>query len=154
MIKHLDFAVLASVPLKHLKSGTHETTNSDFVSFGTRDRKFFERLDDLCDGERVLVLIYASHGPEPDKSQLHVSWVGWYVGHSNCIDDEHRPWSTASENHGYWEAFWRVACLRELPEDRHTPIENLKKWKGGFRANAAPRRPALVALPETLSMLK
>lgn len=48
-------------------------------------------------------------------------------------------------------AFWRVAGLRELPKEKWLPIGKIGTIKDGWREDAPPRGPELVALPESLS---
>jgi hypothetical protein len=105
-------------------------------------------------------VIYPSHEDDPAKLTFLVCWYGWYIGSAetssgqHTLGMKHRPPSTAhysSDNLGHWAAFWHVQGLRELPKHKHTAIGKLGTIKGGWRKNAPPRGPELVALPEILS---
>jgi len=147
-----DFAVLAPIPLKHLKSGKLIAESTGYVAFGTNNWKLFQKLDTMRDGARVAVLIYPSWSDETDK-ELRVSWFGWYEGHSKggAHPDgmTHRPPST--DNEGHYAAFWHVSGLRQLLQAKQLPISKIRTIKGVWRKDAPPRGPELVALPESLS---
>jgi hypothetical protein len=67
---------------------------------------------------------------------------------------QYRPASTAkypNDNRGYWAAYWHAEGLRELHSSKQLPIGKIGSIKGGWRKNAPPRGPELVALPEILS---
>ena len=55
------------------------------------------------------------------------------------------------DNKGHWAAFWHVEGLRELPKEKRLRISKIGSIKEGWRKNAPPRGPELVALPELLS---
>jgi hypothetical protein len=154
------FALLAPIPLEHLQSSKELALRERFVAFGTRKFELFRKLDEMRKGDRVAALIYPSNESDPGKMTFRVSWYGWYVG---CVetkngryplDIKHRPPTTAqypNDNSGYWAAYWHVEGLRELPKDKQIAIGKIGTIKGGWRKNAPPRGPELVALPEILS---
>lgn len=154
------FAVLAPVPLEHLQSGQEVSKHKGFVAFGTRKWELLRKLDVMCEGAPVPVLIYPSHEDVPAKESFLVCWFGWYVGHVDGVMGQHplgmnhRPPTTAQypdDNKGHWAAFWHVEGLCELPKEKRLPISKIGTIKDGWRKNAPPRGPELVALPEILS---
>jgi hypothetical protein len=154
------FAILAPVPEEHLMSGQDVVQKTGFVAFGTRKWELLRQVDSLRDGDPVPVLIYPSHEDTPVKNSFIVSWFGWYFGHvaskGGAHPDglTHRPQSTVQyplDNAGHWAAFWHVRDLRELPLEKRITIGKIGTVKGGWRKDAPPRGPELVALPESLS---
>jgi hypothetical protein len=154
------FAILAPVPLEHLQSGKDIAAREGFVAFGTRKWELLRKLDELREGAPVPALIYPSHEDVLAKDSFVVCWFGWYIGHEQSrhgahpLEMKHRPPTTAqypSDNRGHWAAFWHVRGLRELPKEKHVQIGKIGTVKGGWRKDAPPRGPELVALPETLS---
>ena len=151
-----DFAILAPVPLRHLETGLDIARATGFVAFGSRKFELFRDINERCGGSPVPVLIYPSHEDDIAKTSNLVSWVGWYVGseesnngrHSKGM--EHRPPTTGdnpSDNKGYWAVFWHVRDLMPLALSDRFPISKLQTVKGGWRKNAPPRGPELVAVP-------
>jgi hypothetical protein len=154
------FALLAPVPLEHLQSALEVATREGFVAFGTRKFELLRKLDELREGDPVPALIYPSAEGDLSKLTFLVCWYGWYVGSvetangKHPLDMKHRPPTTAqypNDNSGYWAAFWHVQGLRELPKNKRIAIGKIGTVKGGWRKNAPPRGPELVALPEVLS---
>jgi hypothetical protein len=135
--------------------------SAGFVAFGTKKWELLRRIDDLRAGASVPVLMYPSHEEDaPAKDSFLVCWFGWYVGHvqsrggAHPLGMKHRPPTTShyeSDNKGYWAAFWHGEGLRELPKERQLPIGKIGTIKGGWRKDAPPRGPELVALPDILS---
>jgi hypothetical protein len=155
----MDFAILAPVPLEHLESGRQIAADQGYVAFGSRKWELFRDIDERRQGWPVPVLIYPSHEDGPVKTSFLVSWTGWYVGseesgtgaHSKGMT--HRPPTTgsyASDNKGHWAVFWHVRSLAELPKEQRLPISSLQTVKFGWRRNAPPRGPELVAIPSTI----
>jgi len=152
MGSNVEFAILAPVPLEHLKSGRELAATQPFVAYGTNKWDLMAKIDERAQGERVPMLLYPSHeGVEADPSCI-VSWFGWYVGHKfannagRYPDASKRPVSTKTD--GPFAAFWHIEGLRELPKDKQTPIGKIQGFKGGWRKDAPPRGPELVLLPE------
>lgn len=152
-----DFAILAPVPLEHLETGRIIAEQTGFVAFGSRKFELFRDVDQRSNGQPVPVLIYPSHEDDPAKVSYQISWVGWYIGseeshngrHSAGMD--HRPPSTGqyqADNRGHWAVFWHVKSLVQLPASDRFPISKLQTVKGGWRKNAPPRGPELVAVPD------
>ncbi len=155
-----DFALLAPVPLEHLMSGREVSKLKGFVAFGTRKWELMRKLDEMREGATVPALIYPSHEGVPAKDSFLVCWFGWYVGQVDSVSGQHplgmshRPSTTeqySSDNQGHWAAFWHVRGLRELPKEKCLAIGKIGTIKNGWRKNAPPRGPELVALPEILS---
>jgi len=155
-----DFALLAPVPLEHLQSGLEVSELKGFVAFGTRKWELLRKLDEMRGGAPIPVLIYPSHEDVPARESFLVCWFGWYVGNVDSASGQHplgmshRPSTTAQypgDNQGHWAAFWHVEGLRELPKEKCLPIGKIGTIKSGWRKNAPPRGPELVALPEILS---
>ena len=154
------FAILAPVPLEHLETGVLVSEATGFVAFGTSKWELFQKVDTMREGHPIPTLIYPSWGEEPASSNLKVSWYGWYIGHVHSKAGAHpdgmthRPPSTkqySADNAGHWAVFWHVRGLRQLPPEKCLPINKVGTIKGGWRKNAPPRGPELVALPESLS---
>lgn len=146
-------AMLAPVPQEHLQSGKEVAQRTGFVAFGTRRWELLRKIDELREGAPVPVLIYPSHEDVPAKDSC---WFSWYVGHEQSrgsahpLDMKHRS-PTAEDDTRDWAAFWHVEGLRELPKEKQLPISKIGTIKGGWRKDAPPRGPELVALPEILS---
>ena len=151
-----DFALLAPVPLRHLQSGLKVCAREGFVAFGTMKWDLFRTLDERRKGTPIPALIYPSHEDAPAELTFLVSWYGWYVGHKDSVLSKHpfgmkhRPETTAQDK-DHWAAFWHVEGLRQLPREKHIPINKIGTIKGGWRKNAPPCGPELVELPELLS---
>lgn len=158
-----DFAILAPVPLEHLKSGQTIAEQKGFVAFGSRKFELFRAIDERREGLAVPVLIYPSHEDATSSVASLVSWIGWYVGSqesqngAHSLGMAHRPPSTLNpptDNHGYWAVFWHVVGVSPLPTSQHFPISKLQTTKGGWRRNAPPRGPEMVAVPEFVEFPK
>ena len=154
------FAILAPVPLEHLRSGAPVAEATGFVAFGTSKWELFQQIDVDREQAPIPVLIYPSDQDIPASTGLKVSWFGWYVGHvhskvgSHPNGMTHRPPSTEqypADNLGHWAAFWHVRGLRQLAPEKHLSISKVPTIKGGWRKAAPPRGPELVALPDSLS---
>ena len=156
------FALLAPVPIEHLHSAMEIVAQGDYVAFGTRKWELFRKLDGMREpGDRVRALIYPSEEDVEVKLTFRVCWLGWYVGHIQTKSGaypgdakKHRPQSTEQyrgDRIGHWAAFWHVSDLHELPKKDQFPIGKIPRITGGLRANAAPRGPEIVGLPEALS---
>ena len=83
------FALLAPVPLEHLRSGQKVSEQKGFVAFGTRKWEMLRKLDEMREGAPIPVLIYPSHEDVPAKESFVVSWYGWYVGHVDSVMGQH-----------------------------------------------------------------
>lgn len=151
-----DLALLAPVPQGHLEAGQTVAAERGFVAFGSRKFELFRLIEERREGWPVPVLIYASHEEEPVTLNSLISWVGWYIGseethsgrHSRGM--EHRPATTAdnpTDNLGYWAVFWHVERLQPLAVENRFPLSRLQTIAGGWRKDAPPRGPELVARP-------
>lgn len=149
-------ALLAPVPLQHLRDGKDVAATAGRVAFGSRAWKLFRELDKLRKGLPVDVYIYASHSD--DQLRFVASWHGHYVGHVESIGGAHpegmryRPPSTGAyvaDNLGHWAIFWEVEHLAELPPERHLRIGDMmgfgkrQQYGNGF----APESPMLIEHP-------
>jgi hypothetical protein len=154
MSDDVHFAILAPVPLEHLKSGLAVCHEQGSVAFGTMKWELFRQIDELREGSRVAALIYPSHEENlPAKDSFIVTWFGWYTHFRDSKDAMNsdamlRPPPTKTD--GRWAIFWHVAGLRELPKSKQLPIKKIQGFKG-WRKNPPPRGPELVTLPELLS---
>jgi len=158
--KQHHFAILAPVPLEHLISGQEVSDSKGEVAFGSMKWEFFQKLDADRDGQPIPVLIYPSYDQSDKLPGCIVSWYGEYV---RCVASkngrhpdqmEFRPESTEqykADNAGHWAVFWHIKGLKQLPANKHIPIGKLQTVKGGWRKDAPPRGPELVALPEILT---
>ncbi|RWE54181.1 hypothetical protein [Mesorhizobium sp.] len=141
-----DFAILAPVPLEHLQSGKSIAEKEGFVAFGSRKWELFRKVDEMRDGAPVPVLIYPSHEDVPAGAEESGSGK-----HSKGM--QHRPPTTGqytSDNQGHWAVFWHVKGLFELPKGQQMPISAVQTVKGGWRKDAPPRGPELVAAPSII----
>ena len=152
-----EFAILAPVPLEHLDAGQDILAKESYVAFGSRKFELFRAIDERRNGEDVSVLIYPSHEDNQVGSSFKVSWLGWYVGKKEThngrhpLGMKHRPPTTRqnpADNTGYWAVFWHVSRLVQLAKSKCFPISELQTIKDGWRKNAPPRGPELVAKPE------
>ncbi|WP_419906231.1 hypothetical protein [Hoeflea sp.] len=150
-----EFAILAPVPEKHLISGKAVCEAEGEVAFGSKNWELFRTIDDKRGDAAVPVLIYPSKAAPSYK----VQWVGLYVRHVDSRHGTHpdkmkfRPQSTEKyppDNKDYWAVFWHVAKLEQLPKLKWLPISNVKSIKGGWRKNAPPHGPVLVAVPSLI----
>lgn len=150
----VEFAILAPVPLEHLKSAQMLPKDQQ-IAFGTNKYALLKKVDDRAKGERVPVLIYPSHEQDKADPSCIVSWFAWYVGHifannsGRHPDKSKRPPSTVTDT--AVAAFWHVEGLRELPKEKRTPIGKIQGTKGGWRKESPPHGPELVTLPEILA---
>lgn len=155
-ITTFDVALLAPVPLEHLKDGAIVCEKEGRVAFGSRAWEVFRKLDELRYDLPVDVYIYASHSEGPLR--LEVSWHARYIGHVESIGGTHpegmkfRPPSTAKyedDNLGYWAVFWEVEQLCELSLEERIPtggFRGLGKHKP-YRRNFVPEGPILIEHP-------
>lgn len=74
MTEDVHFAILAPVPLEHLKSGLAVCQAQGSVAFGTMKWELFRQIDELREGSRVAALLYPSHDENlPAKDSFIVS---------------------------------------------------------------------------------
>ncbi|SDR39022.1 hypothetical protein SAMN05519103_02587 [Rhizobiales bacterium GAS113] len=125
-----------------------------FVAFGTRKWELMRKVDELREGAPIPVLIYPSYEGVPAKDTFLACWFGWYIGHAENpngaypLGMKHRPPTTgkyANDNTGHWAAFWHVAALRKLPNQKCLTIGKIDTVKGGWRKDYPPGGPELVA---------
>jgi hypothetical protein len=155
----IDFAILAPVPLEHLRSGSAVAETLGYVCFGSQKFELFREIEKLRDHDPVPVLIYPSYEGEDAKPDYRIAWLGWYLG---CIEDTgekrreehtgHRPPTTArhapQDSSSGWAVFWRVHGLREIPREFQAAITQLSSLRTGERRmEAPPRGPELVKRP-------
>lgn len=149
------FALLAPVPLEHLRSGLDVVARKGSVCFGSRSFEVFRKLDQLRKEEPIMTLIYPSHEDEGPKHNYEVSWLASYVGQKESSngrpdDPTFRPPTTfdyPKDNAGYWSTFWFVRGLQELPVGKHVSIAKISKLTGGKFKAAPIRRPIIVEVP-------
>ena len=150
-----EFAILAPVPLVHLRSGAGIARKTGFVAFGSDKWEFFRNIDEMRHDMRVPALIYASHAGAPTKDRFAASWAGWYIEHVESRmgwhpkGKKHRPRSADGDSPDF-AVFWHVSQLRELTDEQRLPISKIQTVNGGWRKNAPPRGPELVATPSTI----
>jgi hypothetical protein len=156
----LDFAVLAPVPREHLDDGQDVARRTGYVCFGSHKWELFRELDRRRDGERVPVLIYASHNEELAEWGYVVAWKGNYVG---SVDDTmgkleeerggHRPRSTDKYRHKGdsatgWPVFWKVSDLTQLTDTERRELRDFQSYRTGRdKENSAPRGPEIIVRP-------
>ncbi|MBS7538071.1 hypothetical protein [Ancylobacter lacus] len=158
----LDFAILAPLAAEHLESGQKIAETTGFVAFGSMKWELFSRIESLRGEEPVPVLMYASDHDVPEAQRLRVSWTGFYIGFvlakggAHPAGMSHRPPTTAkyaADNSGHWAVFWHVVGLKPVPVAHRPPISALRSIKGGWRKDAPPRGPELVATPARFETL-
>ncbi len=148
------FALLAPVPLVHLRDAVAVREAEGKVAFGSRAWEVFRELDAARNGAPVDVYIYASG--DPDSERLEASWYGRYIGHVEGRNGAHpdgmryRPPSTAkypSDNKGHWAVFWELDQLRELSASECIPTGQFIGHKTGkqYKKNFVPEGPLIVA---------
>ena len=150
-----DVALLAPVPLVHLRDGFEVCVEQGKVAFGSRAWEVFRELDQIRSGQAVPVLIYASMADT--DGPIFVSWAGQYVGHVESNSGAHpagmkyRPPSTeenSSDNLGWWAVFWEVTNLKKLPEDQQLSMKDIQSRKGHFyKSSFVPEGPIIVQNP-------
>jgi hypothetical protein len=149
-------ALLAPVPLEHLKSGRVTCDTQGKVAFGSRAFEALHKLTELADGVPCDALIYASdsHLTGPPKVTWRARFIRWVEakagGHPEGF--KYRPVSTAqyeADNYGHWYVFWEVRDLRELEPTEQILISNLKAadQKSKLAKNFIPRGPIVVEAP-------
>ena len=148
-----DFAILAPVPMEHLRSGYELAPNVEHVAYGTNKWEWLRDVEIDRAGMPIPMLLYASHEGDDADPTCNVAWIGWLVGSSESEREvkDHRPPSTQTD--GKWGAFWLVKGLKPLPKADQLPISKIQTTKGGWRKEAPPRGPERVELPSTLSPL-
>jgi hypothetical protein len=107
-----DIALLAPVPLDHLKSGA---IMEGRVAFGSRAYELFLKLEKLRGDGDVDVYIYASHAAGHDaEAAWHARYVGFVRSESGFHPNpEHRPESSLTDTPDS-ALFWEVEDLRRL----------------------------------------
>lgn len=156
MTTSFDVALLAPVPLEHLKSGAAICTQHGKLAFGSMAWEVFRKLDELRADARVHTYLYASHTNATPI--LQVSWHAFYIGHVESVGGTHpngmkfRPPTTAKyldDNIGTWAIFWEVEDLNELSQDHRIWISQLRGLdkKKHFAQDFIPEGPILIECP-------
>lgn len=150
----IDFALLAPVPWKHLKSGQKTVQAKGRVAFGSQAVKLFQKLDKHRNNMPVDVYIYASDDPGA-KLDFEVSWYARYIGHVQSEAGGHpgknryRPESATSDT--AWDVFWEVDELEPLLPRilvaKLSGFGNGKTPKKTYSSAFAPRRPLIIMHP-------
>ena len=152
------FALLAPVPLPHIRSALEQMPGAPYVAFGSQKYELFERLDQERRGARIPALIYASHDQDRAEPSYVAEWFAWYVGSTTDQDEKfddqrkgRRPPSTAfnkGDDASNWAVFWRVTGLQRCPEGKSWRIGDLYSYRtGAERKDAAPFGPERIELP-------
>ncbi len=154
------FAILAPVPLAHLKSAQAEQL--DPVAFGSRVYDTFFEAEQLRAGKRVQVYLYASWLPGDDPEEHitppSVTWQGLYV---RCLDPAKprdrreipalRPPST--ENERGWGVYWVLEGLTRLSSPLAIASFRGLKQRSPYRETFVPEEPLLIEYPRRTSSL-
>lgn len=146
-------ALLAPVPIEHLRDAIAVCEAEGKVAFGSRAWEVFRELDAERHGAPVDVYIYPSGDPKSEK--LEASWYGRYVGHVESKNGAHpegmrlRPPSTAkypADNKGHWAVFWELDQIRELPAIERISTGDFVGHKTGkqYKKNFVPEGPLIV----------
>lgn len=148
-------ALLASVPLVHLRSGLLVCRREGRVAFGTRAVDVVREFERTA-GRGAPVLIYASL---PDRHLgPYVSWGARFdrltvalLDGSHPDGDRYRPPSTQDVGEDrpgphQWLGFWQVTDLRELSTEEYVPLSALRNPSGHrFSHYFVPDGPTLLS---------
>jgi hypothetical protein len=154
-VTHPEVALLAPVPLEHLKSAYEHFPRGHKIAFGSRAFDVFHEMDNLRKGRAAEVYLYASHSGEMGRPC--VTWRARYTGYVDSVDGAHprdmefRPPSTLKypgDNSGYWALFWEVEGLEPL-NGASIPIARLRGYrkKGFYKPTFVPEGPLLIERP-------
>ncbi len=149
-------ALLAPVPLEHLKDGREVSQREGRVAFGSMKYEFFLKLDDLRKGMPIDVYIYASHADGHHDPE--VTWRARYLRYVKSDLGAHpdemkfRPPSTAKypgDNSGHWAVFWEVEDLQELGLEHRLSLGDLTGYgkKKAYGYAFRPEGPMLIEHP-------
>jgi hypothetical protein len=149
-------ALLAPVPIEHLRDAVEVCKAQGKVAFGSRAWDVFRQLDAEVNGTPVDVYIYASMDPSAER--IEVCWHARYIGHVESRGGAHpegmrfRPPSTAkyaADNKGHWAVFWEVDHLRELAPEERLPVGQFIGYGSAkaYKRSFVPEGPLLVINP-------
>jgi hypothetical protein len=136
-------ALLAPVPLHHLRSGKEISDLHGSVLFGSDRYELFEEVE-VPDG--TVVYLYASKtGETPEPI---VTWEGIFGGYERAEQVSANRWKLrppSTKTDSAWVGYYEVRDLRELPPDERFRITDLTKKDGGrFSEAFIPEGPILV----------
>jgi hypothetical protein len=149
-----NIALLAPVPLEHLKTGRKTVEAHGKVAFGSGAFETFHKLEHLRDGMPVDVFIYASHNDgDPD-----IFWRARYIGYVKSDLGAHpsgmkyRPSSTSKyprDNSGLWAVFWEVDGLKSVGRQEWCRLAEVKGFgkKKAYGHPFVPEGPLLIEHP-------
>ena len=151
-----DVALLAPVPLVHLRDGVLVCREQGRVAFGSRAWELFRELDRLRAGFHVTTYIYASHTEAPFRPAA--TWQGLYCRQVDSVNGAHpqgmkiRPASTGrnpDDNLGHWAVFWELCDLYEHSADKSIPLTRFLGLgkKVSYGKSFVPEGPLLVEVP-------
>ncbi|MBD2067350.1 hypothetical protein H6F93_07375 [Leptolyngbya sp. FACHB-671] len=152
-----DFAILAPVPIMHLKSAVEDGLSE--IAFGTSLWEVLNEANSLRRGLPVNVYIYASWlNTDKDEEKTippSVTWKAQYINHLDPARppdrkaiNERRPSSTKKSETGKdiegWGLFWVVKRLCRLNEP--VPIHKFKglKQRAYYKDTFIPEHPLLI----------
>jgi hypothetical protein len=149
-------ALLAPIPLAHLRDALAVCEAQGRVAFGSRAWEIFRELDEERGEAPVDAFIYASH--DPDSELFEISWRGRYSRQVPAKNGGHpdgmrfRPASTStdpSDNKGHWAIFWELDRLRPLSPAERIATSRFIGYKTGrkYKKNFAPEGLMIVTRP-------
>ncbi|HEY7529669.1 MAG TPA: hypothetical protein VIC56_03205 [Gemmatimonadota bacterium] len=155
----VDFAILAAVPLEHLRSGLDVCRDRGHVTLQSHKRELFRDVERRRGRDLVPVLLYPSRDPERRRSSFRVTWTAMCFGSTDDLRAKrreerggHRPPTTRrypEDRSDRVAVFWFVKNLRRLPEAEQVPIGRLSSYRTSRRRrSSAPRGPELVRRPD------
>jgi len=135
-----DVALLAPVPIEHLRSAVGNSKSNGRAIFSTDRGETLEKLVKLSGEQTTKVYIYASG----TSIKGRVTWCATFEGIRDQPNSEYRPGSTKTDTKS--DSYYEVSDLRQLPEDQWIPIERFSGHgkPGHYASNYNPRRPTLV----------
>jgi hypothetical protein len=147
-------ALLAPVPLVHLKAGLDVYQKEGKVAFGSDNARLFEKLEEERGQQSVEVYILATKSDAAEEA-VNRCWRARYVRCKPSINGEHpdgkkyRPETTEGEK---WDVFWEVEQLMEAPNNEQFAISDFCGWNKAqsYKNSFVPRGPLLVKPPKTL----
>jgi len=136
-MEEIKIALLASVPLEHLRASVDVVKHQKMVAFGSDAWETLAQLDALLKGNPTDAFIYASMGIGIGNV---VSWHAKYLRRRDAVNQMHpggmryRPPTTENEK---WTSYWEVSELRELPKSDWIPLNHFsgygKRYGSGKR---------------------
>jgi hypothetical protein len=133
-----DVALLAPVPVEHLRSALEKPNPEARAVFSTNRSNTLDKLEKLLGGQRTEV--YICDGAPKGK----VTWRATFERLVDPADTKYRPESTKTDTPS--NTYYEVSNLRHLPESEWISVDQFcgHGKAGHYAANYRPRTPTLV----------